>query len=163
MSVRSTSTTITASQGSGGTTGSLSTSELCMNLVSEYVQGNIMKSKVTWEIAEVFKESSAHENDTPDQDQSTITSFHSMLDQAKSAWANAAQWGGEDERRGSGADLPQNAHQLYCTQSNYLVVTCHRGPYWNWKPVEVTGHRGWYWIDQMVTVNNLKPQKSWWN
>ena len=63
MSVRSASTT--TNQGSGSKTKSPSTTELCINLVREFMQDNITRNKTTWEITEVFKELSIHDEGNP--------------------------------------------------------------------------------------------------
>ena len=48
----------------------------------------------------------------------------------------------------------------YCSKLNYLVVMCHRGPYWSQNLVKVMHHKGFYWIDQMVTINSHKLWKN---
>ena len=85
MSVRSESYATTTNQQSGGEIKSPSMTELCINLVKEFVQGSITRNKAMHEITEVFKESSTHDEVTPDQVQSAITSFIAMLDQAQFA------------------------------------------------------------------------------
>ena len=93
MSVRSTLTTTTTNQGPTGAMQSPSTTELCINLVSEFAQGNITRNEATQESTEAFRELSAHDEVTPEQVQSAITSFVAVLDQAQSTQVNAARQG----------------------------------------------------------------------
>lgn len=76
---------VTATQGSGGTAATPTTSELCISLFEEFAKGNIAKTEAMHQILEAFRESSAHENASSAQVQSVITAYISMLEQAKSS------------------------------------------------------------------------------
>ena len=91
MSVRSKTTSTTSSQGSPNETKSPSSTQLRIDLISEYAQGNITRTEATREITKAFRESSTHDDVTPEQVEAAIASFITMLDQAHSSRANAAR------------------------------------------------------------------------
>ena len=109
MSVRCKMTSTTSSQGSQGEAKSPSSTQRCINLIGEYTQGNITQTEAMWEITEAFRESSTHDDITPEQVETTIASFTMILDQAHSR-ANAAWWGGTNEQKLS-TELQEGANR----------------------------------------------------
>ena len=78
-------TSTTSSQGSPNKTKSPSSTQLCIDLVSEYAQGNITQTEAAHEITKAFRESSTCDDITPEQVEAAIASFIVMLDQAHSS------------------------------------------------------------------------------
>ena len=99
MSVRSKTTSTTSSQGSPNKTKSPSSTQLRIDLISEYAQGNITRTEATREITKAFRESSTHDDVTPEQVEAAIASFITMLDQAHSSRVDAARLGGTNQRK----------------------------------------------------------------
>ena len=84
-------TSTTSSQGSQSETKLPSSTQLCIDLISEYAQGNITQTEATHEITKAFGESSVHNDVTLEQVETAITSFIAMLDQTHSSQVDAAQ------------------------------------------------------------------------
>lgn len=78
-------------QGSGGME-SPSTNELCIKLITDFMNRRIGKVEAVQEILQAFWESSAHDNISAVQIQTATAVYILMLNQAKSAWGDAAHW-----------------------------------------------------------------------
>ena len=74
-----------------------SSTQLCIDLVSEYAQENITQTEAACEITEALRESSVHDDITPEQVEASIASFIAMLDQAHSSPAHVARQGGSNQ------------------------------------------------------------------
>ena len=66
------------------------TNELCITLVTDYLNGKIRKDDAVGHILEAFEESDMYETATPVQIQTAISAYVGMLNQAESAQEVAA-------------------------------------------------------------------------